>query len=366
MVIILDWYEQLKNSGGLQALKNQIGNYGEGYMFFLACLTYLPISPLYGIKLFSVFFDFVSAVAAGEIVRFIQKERGENWRLKALLTYTTVLSLPTVILNGAYWGQCDTVYLAFGLLAIICVLRDRARLSLIMIGIALSIKMQIILILPVWVLLWYKTKKISIFDFLIIPGTYTFISIPAILAGKSLNEIFGLFGQFGSGAYGAPYQGLNNLSVFLQAQDSYIAGLFVKLATLFTIMLIGATLLLWVIKNVNISNHMVFLAVCLFYTVLTTEFMGGLHERYTLLVDVISIILFFTWKKERWYIPLILNFHSFLGYVRYCMNRWDVEINDIYMTFFMVEAWVYFVFACWLMMVLYCEFASKQDWPPEV
>ena len=54
----LDWYKQIKGNGGFQALKGQVGNYGEGYTLFLAVLTYLPVSPIYGIKLFSIVFDF--------------------------------------------------------------------------------------------------------------------------------------------------------------------------------------------------------------------------------------------------------------------------------------------------------------------
>ena len=357
----LNWYEQIKQGNGFRALKGQIGNYGEGYVLFLAILTYLPIPPLYGIKGFSVIADFVTAIAAGMIVKTIREEQGREWHLAAGLTYTAVLMLPTVILNGSYWGQCDTVYSAFCVLAILSVLRDKPKLSLVMLGAALSIKMQVVLLLPAWVLLWYREKKLTLTHFMLIPGTYAIICIPAICAGKSIGKIFGLLGQFGSGAFGIPYQGLNNLSVFFSPKDPYITKTIVRIALWFTIVLVGVTMLLWIVKNVNISNNMTFLALCLFYVVLTTEFLGGLHERHAMLVDLISVIFFFSWEKKKWFIPLVLNAHSLLGYVRYCTNRWEDGIGSIYMTVFMVEAGVYFLFACWLMVLLYREFTNHSE-----
>lgn len=358
----LDWYKQIKGNGGFQALKGQVGNYGEGYTLFLAVLTYLPVSPIYGIKLFSIVFDFVAAMAAGLIVNTIWKNRGQVSQLAPLLAYTAVLMLPTVILNSSYWGQCDTVYSAFCLLAILCVLREKFKLSFVMFGLALSIKMQAILLFPAWVLLWYKKKTLTLIHFLLIPGTYMIVCIPAIFAGKSLKTIFDLFSQFGSGAFGIPYQGLNNLSIFLLPNDPYIMGVMVKVSLWFTISLVGVSMLIWITRNVRFSNHLTFIALCLFYVLLATEFLGGLHERHAMLVDLISVVFFFAWGNVKgWFIPLILNAHSFLGYVRYCTNRWDVAAEEIYMTTFMVEAGAYFLFACWLMMFFYKRLTEDLD-----
>ena len=323
-------------------------------------MTYLPIPPLYGIKGFSIFFDFVAALTAGAIIKTIRQEQGRDPQLVSVLAYVTVLMLPTVILNSSYWGQCDTVYSALCLLAILCVLRNKEAWSFVMLGLAFSIKMQVILLLPAWLLLWYRGKKVRLIHFLIIPGTYAIICIPAILAGKSLRQILAVMGQFGSGAFGYPYQSLNNLSIFLQPTDPYIGGTLVKIAMWFTVALVGASMLIWIVKNVDVANHMTFLALCLFYVVMTTEFLGGLHERHAMLVDLISIVFFFAWEKKVWFIPLVLNAHSFLGYVIYCTNRWDGGLTTIYMTTFMVEAGAYFLFACWLMVLLYREFTAGQ------
>ena len=269
--------------------------------------------------------------------------------------------LPTVILNGSYWGQCDTVYSAFCMLAILCVLNDKEKLSLVMMGLAFSIKMQAVLLLPVWILVWYQRKKLMLAHFLLIPGTYLIVCIPAIIAGKNIGTIFGLFSQFGSGPFGVPYQGLNNLSVFLLPTDPYIARTLVNILLWFTITLVGVSMLFWIIKNIDISDQIIFIAICLFYVVMTTETLGGLHERHAMLADLISVVLFFIWKKEWWFIPLVLNTHSFLGYVRYCTVRWDEEMTNVYMTTFMIEAIAYLLFVCWLLVFLYkeCSYRNK-------
>lgn len=56
------WYDKIKAGGGYRALGSELGSdYTPFYLFFLATLTYLPVSPLTGIKLFSCLFDFVTA-----------------------------------------------------------------------------------------------------------------------------------------------------------------------------------------------------------------------------------------------------------------------------------------------------------------
>ena len=157
-----------------------------------------------------------------------------------------------------------------------------------------------------------------------------------------------------------PYQGLNNLSVFLLPTDVDLSILLMNIQMWFTITLVGASMFIWIVKKVDVTDHLTFLALCLFYIVMTTEFMGGLHERHTMMADLLSIIFLFAWNKpQKWFIPLVLNAHSFLGYIRTCTGRWDAEFGNYFMLLFMIEGGIYFLFACWLMVFIYREFTCR-------
>ena len=63
------WFTELQSYGGLGGLAYNIGKYTPAYMTILALLTYLPISSVVSIKLVSIAFDFISAIAVLKIVQ---------------------------------------------------------------------------------------------------------------------------------------------------------------------------------------------------------------------------------------------------------------------------------------------------------
>ena len=112
--------------GRLRGREALIGNYNAPYLYFLAAISYLPIPDLYLIKLFSILFDVVLAWGGFRLVRHFAPERPN----RPLLCFCLLLLLPTVILNGAFWGQCDALYGALTLHALACALERRNRSSL--------------------------------------------------------------------------------------------------------------------------------------------------------------------------------------------------------------------------------------------
>lgn len=103
---LLGWFRTLQEGGGFAALADFPGDYNAPYMTVLAFLTYLPMDSLYSIKLVSVIFDLVLAGAAAFLVYTVAKK---DKKFFASIAYVVTLFLPQVILNGAYWGQCDSI-----------------------------------------------------------------------------------------------------------------------------------------------------------------------------------------------------------------------------------------------------------------
>lgn len=155
---LLPWFSQIRDNGGLRGLDVQVGNYNVAYQFIIALLTYLPLRPELLYKLVSVAFDFVLALGAGKLLYDVYggKER-------FALAYSVTLLLPTVFLNSAAWGQCDSIYAS---LCVFCLdllylnfkepkLR-RAVLAFVALGFAFAMKLQTVFILPFVVYLFFQ------------------------------------------------------------------------------------------------------------------------------------------------------------------------------------------------------------------
>ena len=76
------------------------------------------------IKALSIAFDVVLAWASMKLVGLYCSSNARR-----LAAFFLVLFLPTVVLNGAYWGQCDSIYTAFAVLALYLALDGRTSCS---------------------------------------------------------------------------------------------------------------------------------------------------------------------------------------------------------------------------------------------
>ena len=103
-----DWAAFFRENGGWAAVALPKGNYTAPYLYFLAAISYLPVFDLYLIKLFSIFFDVVLAWGSCRLVRVLAPET----QGRSAAAFCLILLLPTVVLNGAAWSQCDAIYAA--------------------------------------------------------------------------------------------------------------------------------------------------------------------------------------------------------------------------------------------------------------
>ncbi len=182
------WTDHLELHGGFSGLNTLESNYNMPYLYILAFITYLPASNLAKIKLVSIIFDFITAILVMLIVKTLIKPSKSS--LIPHLAYAVTLFVPTVILNGTVWGQCDIIYTSFIMLSIFFLLKKKPTWAFIAYGTALAFKLQAIFVLPVYIFLYIKEKKFSFLNFLMIPLVQFIFYIPALILGKPLADIF--------------------------------------------------------------------------------------------------------------------------------------------------------------------------------
>lgn len=161
------WFDFLKNNGGLKALKFEIGDYNVPYITILAILSYMPFNSIVSIKIISIIFDYLLAFFCVKLVKEIKREKYN--KEMGMLVFSIIIILPTVILNSAYWGQCDSIYATFIIISLIYLIREKYLASFIFLGVSFAFKLQFIFVLPLYVLYFLSKRKMPIHYFLIIP-----------------------------------------------------------------------------------------------------------------------------------------------------------------------------------------------------
>lgn len=325
-VFLERWFNQIKELGGISALKYNIGDYNVPYITIMAILTYIPISPIYTIKAVSIFFDFVGAIFAGLLVNEFTKEK-KNMKIMPYIVFAVILFLPTVLMDSALWGQCDMIYVSFILMSLYFLKKDKTIISFICLGIAFAFKLQFIFILPIYLLLYLRSKKISIFHFLIIPLVNFVMCLPALIMGRSLKDcIMIYFNQTGTyTSLTLNYPNLYNVfGEFFETQTTILI--------IFTLVILGIIAFYLIYKKVDIKSNMIKLG--LLFALIMVYFLPRMHERYGFLAEILSIIYVAT-EKKNYEIPVILQLATISGY--YSFLAPNIFNNEILILFSLLE-----------------------------
>ena len=301
------WFDTLKQNGGLAGIKTPIGDYNVPYLTILACLTYLRISSLVSIKLVSIIFDFFGAITAALIVKKLTSTSNYS-NLLAVITYSIIIFLPTVILNGAAWGQCDFIYTSFILLSLYLLLNKKHFWSLFVYGIAFSFKLQAIFILPLFIIIYLVNKDFSILNFLLIPVANLILSLPALLLGYPLKNLLLVYINQTDTYHNLTMNFPNIYNLMHNYYD------LLKLpGIIFTLTVVGTfTMIVWSTKKRISNKDLITYSLWLVLTI--TFFLPGMHDRYLFVADILSVIYVII-NRKNFYLPIFINFASFSTYI---------------------------------------------------
>lgn len=323
------WFYELKRNGGLSALSLDIGNYNLPYLTILAILTYLPIEPIVSIKMVSITFDFVCALAVMKMVYIILKDN-KNKDFIALLLYGIVLFLPTVLLNSACWGQADSIYVAFILLAISALLEEKYLKAFIYLGVSFAFKLQFVFILPLFVLIYISKRKFPLYYFLIIPAVNIVMCLPAIFAGKSITSCIDIYinqtSQY-SAYLSMNFPGVYNLVFptnsynYVMAPNEYMS----KMGVMCTIFVFAIMAFMVLYKKIEFNKQKI-IEFGLWSVMIATFLLPHMHDRYLFAGDILSV-LYCIYNKDKLYVPIGISLISMYGYTGFLFGKNPVPIQ---------------------------------------
>ncbi len=329
---LLVWMEQIENNGGIRALSLEIGNYNIIYLFFLAIFTYIPLPGIVTIKMFSIIFDFILAIAGATIVKHLTKN-SEHKNEIFLSSYFILLMLPTVVLNSSLWGQCDSIYTAFIILSIMFLIKEKYLLSIIMLGISFSFKLQAVFIFPLYGLIYLGKRKFPFYYFFLIPIINVVSWLPALLNGRSFLSCLEIYlGQTEMMNNHINKNFINIYNFIAQSNTTLIPDMsgtmgYIGMTILAIIFVIVS--ILTVMKKPDIKGESMLL-IGIWGIIISTFLLPNMHERYIYLADVLSIIYVITYKKNI-LMALIINFISLYLYYIYLEGKLLIAIPPILM-----------------------------------
>ncbi len=343
-VFLREWFDFFKENG-ISGLANYPGDYNAPYMTILALLSYIPINSLFLIKFVSVIFDFVLAIT---IVKIFNEIKPNHKKELDLLLYFICLLLPQFILNGSCWGQCDSIYTSFVMISILFLLKEKYTKSFVFLGIAFAFKLQAILIFPLYIILFFSSKKFNIFNFLLIPLMNIILSMPALLVGKPFKELILIyFNQTGTYSKNLVLNFIN-IYHFINGDVS----LFYKLGIMVTA-LIFLIIMIYIIKNNKTWTKEKIITLALLTVIVATFFLPGMHDRYLYIGEVLSILYYFTYKKN-FLLVLIININAIITYVCYLCG---ITMNSLFSFCFIIYVIAILIFV----KNSICLFSNKKD-----
>ncbi len=302
------WINEISNQG-FKALAGDFYDYAPAYMYLLIIAAQFGAKSMVAMKLISVCFDFVVAVAAGLVVYEIRKKESLS-----MLVFSIVWLAPTVISNSSMWGQCDAVYASFLMLTVLFFVKDQSRVAMIFYGIAFAFKLQAFFWLPVIILLWLF-KKIKTIDFLWIPLMYFMSIVPAWMAGRPFSELLGIyFAQVGvdTNRLSMKYPNIYYIIGELNLPEWYThAGKYFAVG----VILLFMVALIYKLMKTRLTPELLLL-ICYSQGALALYFLPQMHERYGYFIEIIAIILGVLCIKMFW-VPVVHILITFITYSYY-------------------------------------------------
>jgi Gpi18-like mannosyltransferase len=304
VVYLKPWIDFIKAHGYFSALQYDFSNYTPAYLYFLTLVAKIPVDPVFVIKIFSIFFEFLAAYFLGKIICLKYHNSLILWISLAVIPW-----LPTVMLNSSYLSQCDAIYASFVVGSIFYALKNRQFLSVLLLGVAFAFKMQAVFVLPFFFVLLLR-KEIKWYYFLIVPAVYVVSILPAWFFGRSFVELISLyFSQ--AGYYRLLTMNFPNIYIWFSGADFdtfSVAGI------LFTVLL-TLTVGFW-LRSPKITFTIETWIKFIFLSFIVIPFiLPGMHERYMYLADIFGLVYLMFFPKK-WYLPLGILLVSTYSYIR--------------------------------------------------
>lgn len=319
-LVHIGWYDFIAQNGHFAALQYGFADVNMLYLYLTATMTTMatltPWLPSFvGVKLISIAFDFLLAYFVYKCVRLKYRESQTLPSVAALLA----LLWPTVVLNGAMWGQWDVVYVTFMVACLYFLLAGRQAGACIAFGLAIAAKPQGIFMAPLF--LWLLVQKqVDWRYFALAPAVFLATLVPAWLLGRPIVELLLVYvdrsQRFSWLTANAP-----NLYVWVPGSlyPWWPLGLAFTAGVAFFLGFL-------VYKSRAKANAALTVFLATYSALLMPYLLPKMHQRFWYAAEIFAIVLLF-YLPRYWYVAAVVGAVSLCTYIHYLAGFWPVDIR---------------------------------------
>ncbi len=305
------WIDTIRH-GGFWAFRNNFSTYNPPYLYLLYLIVrFFPDTPnVLVAKIPSLITDFICAYFVYLIVKI--KYPNKFYPVFAAFTF---LFLPTVILNGAFWGQADVLYTAPLIASLYFLIKKKNVLAFLAFGVSLAFKIQAIFLAPLLVALLFR-REVSWKHFLLIPLVLFLAIVPSWIAGRPLPELISVYFTQAD-----LYQQLTIVAAtaYNWIPDNHLdQRFFTSAAVIFTATLSFFFAIL-VYKSRTKLTPSLLVKLGLVPILFVPFFLPRMHDRYFYPADVLSIVFAFFYP-DYFLVPVVIQLVSFFSYQNTLFN----------------------------------------------
>lgn len=317
----LPWLAQLREGGFWSGLGKPFKGLGYPpiYTYLMGLADSLLPAGTDGksvMKTIPILFDYF---AAGLLFVIATIRWGAGW--PRIAAYASMMFAPTIVVNGAYWGQSDIVYSSFIVACILCLLLKSDVWAMIFFGLAFSVKLQSMWFAP-FILMMLLRRRIR-WKLLIIPPLVYFVAtIPTLLAGRSALEVMSIYvaqveSQLILNYTAANIHFLIGYMLRMTGQTDQLTPIIANLSIVFTAIL--SLYYAWKFSKGRLTDESM-LTAAVISVLLVPQFLPHMHDRYFFLADVLTIVLL-VWAPTYWPAALLMQFNSFVTYIAFLWGK---------------------------------------------
>lgn len=220
-------------------------------------------------------------------------------------------------------------------------IKNKYALTFVLYGVAFAFKLQSIFLAPFFVVVYCVKRKFSILNFLYIVVSMVMCSLPNLLVGRSIKEIYSIYNTQARQYYLLQMNYPSFWAILTKSGEASDYFAYKTMAILLTVAILGFwAVVIWKSKIELNDKNTISIAFLLVYTCVL--FLPTMHERYGFCYEILAIVILFYVKKT--FVPmLLLMFLSCSTYGKYLFgSQTDVGILAV------INVGVYFVY-CYLL-----------------
>jgi Gpi18-like mannosyltransferase len=331
---LIPWHEHLVQYG-YQGIATIASNYNVAYLYILWAVTHLPVPAVVGVKLITIFFEFIFAF----VVYLIVREHYSKKSYAPMFAAVGALYIPTILLQGALWGQCDIIYVTFLVLSWRAIIKNKPWAAWLLFGVALAFKLQAIFFLPFLAYWWFASstlrrpvftkQNVSLLAPLAAPLVVLVLALPALAAGRSLASSFSVyFTQVAdTGNTVSLGSGITMFQLLVDVKDQSI--LYLSQPAVFIAMAVVIGLIaFYILFNRNTRDKDMYLLPQVILLIIPFM-LPYMRNRYSFAAELFTI-LFALCTRRKWFIitAILLQITVLPRYALYLWNTnvtWDVK-----------------------------------------